>query len=446
MNPRLIAIAGPLEGAFFALPEQVVSIGREPSNVLEIDDPSIHDYHCVIHGEAGRFRIRNGNPAAAVLVNGLPVEERTLVHGDEVRIGDTLFLFLVYEAETPAEFRLQREAERLEMENRRLQATINIEHDMVGASPAMRSVYQFIARVAPADSTVLIQGESGTGKELVARAIHRNSRRAGKPFLAVNCAAITETLLESEMFGHERGAFTGAVAQKRGKLETAAGGTVFLDEIGEMAPPLQAKFLRVLQEHEFERVGGTRPIQTDIRVVAATNRDPAEMVRTGAFRQDLYYRLNVVSMTIPPLRERRADIAPLANYFLHRFARRCNRPVYALSPEALETLVRHNWPGNVRELENAIERAVVMGASGFILPEDLPEALLEIDERTDPATSAAPFHEAVNEAKRQMILKTFEQAGGSCTEAARMLGLHPNYLHRLIRNLDLRPRLKARAN
>ena len=446
MNPRLIAIAGPMEGAFFALPEREIGVGREPSNVLEIADPSLEDFHCVIDGAGGEFRIRNTSASGAVLVNGIPVEERTLVHGDEVRIGETLFLFLVYEAETPPEFRLQREIERLEMENRRLQATINVEHDMVGNSPAMRAVYQFISKVAPTDSTVLIHGESGTGKELVARAVHRNSRRAGMPFVAINCAAITETLLESEMFGHEKGAFTGAIAQKRGKLEIAGGGTVFLDEIGEMAPALQAKLLRVLQEHEFERVGGTRTIRADIRVIAATNRDLTEMVRKGGFRQDLYYRLNVVALTMPPLRERRADIPALAAYFMARFARRSGRPLRGFAPGAIEALTRHDWPGNVRELENAIERAVVMGSSDYILAEDLPETLARGDGRPADGARVAPFHDAVSEAKRQIVLRAFEQAGGSFTEAARLLGLHPNYLHRLVRNLDLRSRLKRRGN
>jgi Nif-specific regulatory protein len=377
-------------------------------------------------------------------VNGLPVDGRVLVHGDEVRIGETLFLFLVYEAETPADFRLQREIDRLELENRRLQAASNVDHDMVGDSPAIRGVYQFIAKVAPSDSTVLVHGESGTGKELVARAIHRNSRRAAKPFVAFNCAALAETLLESEMFGHEKGSFTGAVAQKRGKLEVADGGTVFLDEIGEMSQALQAKLLRVLQEHEFERVGGTRSIKTDLRVIAATNRDLAEDARRGRFRQDLYYRLNVVQVTMPPLRDRRRDIPLLAQHFIQKFARRSSRPVAGLSPEARDLLLRYDWPGNVRELENAIERAIVMGSTEFILPEDLPETLFE-DGGSAPEAPRALFHETVNEAKKQVILRAFDQAGGNYTEAARLLGLHPNYLHRLIRNLDLKSALRTRV-
>jgi Nif-specific regulatory protein len=334
-----------------------------------------------------------------------------------------------------------RHVERLEDENQRLKAEINIEHNMVGESAPMRTVYRFVSRVASTDSTVLITGESGTGKELVARAIHRNSPRVQKPFVAINCAALTETLLESELFGHEKGAFTGALQQKKGKLEVADGGTVFLDEMGELAPALQAKLLRVLQEREFERVGGTRSVRIDVRVIAATNRDLTESVKTGAFRQDLYYRLNVVSIEMPPLRERRDDIPLLASYFAARAGERSKRHVLGVSPEARACLVNYEWPGNVRELENAIERAVVLGSSDFILPEDLPEAVLET---VQPAgVTIAQYHEAVSEAKRQVILRAVEQAGGNYTEAAKLLGVHPNYLHRLIRNMNLKSVLRS---
>ena len=334
-----------------------------------------------------------------------------------------------------------REVERLEDENQRLNAEINIEHNMVGESAPMRSVYRFVSRVAPTEATVLITGDSGTGKELVARAIHRNSPRATKPFVAINCAALTETLLESELFGHEKGAFTGAVAQKKGKLEVADGGTVFLDEIGELAPALQAKLLRVLQEREYERVGGTRPIRIDVRIIAATNRDLGEGVKAGTFRQDLYYRLNVVSIEMPTLRERREDIPLLAAYFAARAAEKSKRHVRGVSPEARVCLVNYDWPGNVRELENAIERAVVLGSSEFVLPEDLPEAVLETER---PAgVSIARYHETIAEAKKQVILRAVDQAGGNYTEAAKLLGVHPNYLHRLIRNMNLKSVLKS---
>jgi Nif-specific regulatory protein len=336
-----------------------------------------------------------------------------------------------------------RRMESLEQENRRLQDEISLEHNMVGDSPRMRDVYQFIARVAPRDITVLLYGESGTGKELVARAIHRTSSRASKPCVAINCAALAENLLESELFGHEKGAFTGAIAQKKGKLEIAEGGTVFLDEIGELAPLLQAKLLRVLQEREFERVGGTRTIKLDVRLITATNRDLEDEVKKGRFREDLFYRLNVVALRMPALRERREDIPLLASYFTAKFAQRSNRPVLGVSAQARTCLTNYDWPGNVRELENAIERAVVLGSTDRILPEDLPEAVLEKAESAGATMTA--FHDALRESKKQLILNAFEQAQGSYTEAAKLLGLHPNYLHRLIRNLNMKQVLRQAA-
>jgi transcriptional regulator with GAF, ATPase, and Fis domain len=338
-----------------------------------------------------------------------------------------------------------RQVESLEVANRRLQAEMNLDHNMVGESGRMRDVYRRIARVAPTDSTVLITGESGTGKELVARAIHRNSPRAGKPFVAINCAAITETLLESELFGHEKGAFTGAIAQKKGKFETAEGGTVFLDEIGELSLALQAKLLRVLQDHEFDRVGGTRRVHVDFRLVAATNRDLEVAIEGGFFRRDLYYRLNVVSLALPALRERRDDIPLLASWFIRRHADKAKRPVSGFSPDALACLTAYDWPGNVRELENAIEHAVVLGLDAVLLPDDLPDAVAEsgasVSGGGGPATMR--FHDVVKQAKKDLILRAVEEAGGNYNAAARLLGLHPNYLHRLIKNLQLKTTLKT---
>src|SRR5262249_829716 len=312
-------------------------------------------------------------------------------------------------------------------------------HNMVGEGARMRNVFQFIARAAPTDSTVLIEGESGTGKELVARAIHRASRRSEKPFVAINCAALTDTLLESELFGHEKGAFTGACTQKKGKLEIADGGTVFLDEVGELAPALQAKLLRALQEREFERVGGTRPIKVNIRLIAATNKDLASAARNGEFRQDLYYRLNVVALTMPPLRERQDDIPLLAAFFTTRYSEQCKRRVTGISDEARACLLSYDWPGNVRELENAIERAVVLGSTDTILPEDLPEHIREARPAEVPACL---YEEAVEAAKRQVVLKAFDQANYDHETAAKALGLAPNYLHKLIRTMDLKTVLK----
>jgi len=634
-HPELEALAGPLKGTTIPLSADETSIGREPSNLLSILDASVSRRHCLILRENDQFKIQDLKSRNSTFVNGVPVTERTLASGDEIKIGNSLFLFVVPETGSPTgpsvefdkddtgggstiilrkqdarylrdlekapptsrtvrdlnvllriskavssvrglealerqvlesifevapadrgaillcdqgldecssvfgwdrrtganpavqvsrtivsqvleegvavlsndipaaeafsatasimerhircvlavplevfdrvlgviyldasdpqvrfdEDHLQlltaigsiaasaldnaRRMEWLEEENRRLQAEMNIEHNMVGESPRMRDVYQFISRVAPSDSTVLIFGESGTGKELVARAIHQNSSRTSKPFVAINCAALAETLLESELFGHEKGAFTGAIAQKKGKLEVAEGGTVFLDEIGELAPALQAKLLRVLQEREFERVGGTRTIKLDVRLIAATNRDLEDEFKKGRFREDLYYRLNVVSMRMPALRERRDDISLLSSYFAAKYGKRSGRTVVGISPRARACLLNYDWPGNVRELENAIERSVVLGSSELILPEDLPEALLE---KAVPADAPAEaFHDAVRETKKQLIVNAVEQAAGNYTEAAKALGLHPNYLHRLIRNLNIKGSLQRHA-
>jgi Nif-specific regulatory protein len=328
----------------------------------------------------------------------------------------------------------------LEKENERLTVEISQERSLVGEGLRMKEVYQFVKRVAPTDSTVLIEGESGTGKELAARALHRNSPRANKPFIAINCAAIPETLLESDLFGHERGAFTGAAGLKKGRLEVADSGVVFLDEIGELAHVLQVKLLRVLQEREFERVGGTHPIKVDVRIIAATNCNLDQAVREGRFRRDLYYRLAVLKVTMPALRERREDIPLLARHFVQKHAKHCKVKPRPISREALSCMINYDWPGNVRELENAIERALVLGASDMILPEDLPESLLE---RTPPPEmTEAKYHAAVKDLKKQLIRDAVEQTQGSYAEAARLLGVHPNYLHRLIRNLELKDVLK----
>ncbi|HEV7509982.1 MAG TPA: sigma 54-interacting transcriptional regulator [Thermoanaerobaculia bacterium] len=327
----------------------------------------------------------------------------------------------------------------LREENQRIEAALDT--DMVGESSRMKEIGRLLARVAPTDSTVLLRGESGTGKEVAARSLHRGSRRVSRPFVAINCATLSETLLESELFGHEKGAFTGAVDRKTGKIEAAEGGTLFLDEVGELPPKLQAKLLRVLQEREYERVGGTRPLKADVRVVAATNRDLEKAMREGTFREDLFYRLNVITLTLPTLRERREDITLLASHFAALFSRRLGRRIAGFTPEARSCLQRYGWPGNVRELANAIERALVLGEGELIRPEDLPETVLE----TAPAaaTAAGPigaYHESVNDFKRRLILDALDQAGGNVTKAAERLDLNPTYLHRLISNLELRDR------
>jgi Nif-specific regulatory protein len=327
----------------------------------------------------------------------------------------------------------------LEDENRQLKDDLNLAHDMVGASSRILELQRQIAKVAPAPSSVLIVGESGTGKELVARAIHRNSPRANGPFVAVNCAALTETLVESELFGHEKGAFTGATSQKQGKLELAAGGTVFLDEIGEVPLSLQPKLLRALQQKEVERVGGTRTIRLDIRILAATNRDLEEAVKSGAFRQDLFFRLSVVKLKTPALRERPSDILPLAEHFARKSAHACGRRVIGISAEARACLQAYAWPGNVRELENAVESAVVMGSGDAILAEDLPE---HVRAARPPEADAGLYASALETARRTVVLQAFEQAGYDHETAARLLGVHPNYLHKLLRTMNLRVEIK----
>jgi len=636
LRPRLLVIAGPAKDSTIPLPEDEAALGRDPANAVFVADTSVSRKHCLLRkDEDGRFQIKDLDSRNGTLVNGRPVKEQWLRHGDEIATGDSVFLFLVEEQEqaVPAsrvEFddshpmaetrlihprevvylqpdRLQRElpatsqvarnlnallkisrvvhairdleelqaqlldlifevlpagrgaillaegagqefnclyartrhagqpqlvrvsrtiahqvmkenvailgvdvpasgtlrdveslvasevrtllcvpltvfqraigciyldstdaADRfqedhlqlltaiagvsavaldnarrvqwLEEENQRLTTEVRQEQSLVGESARIKEIFHFLARVAPTESTVLIEGESGTGKELLARALHRNSHRANKPFVAINCAAIPESLLESDLFGHERGAFTGAATQKKGRLEIADGGVVFLDEIGELAPALQVKLLRVLQEREYERVGGTHSIKIDIRLVAATNRDLTEAVRGGDFRQDLYYRLAVVKLTMPPLREHREDIPMLTRHFVQKYAKRSKVKPKPVSREAMAALLNYQWPGNVRELENAIERALVMGLSDAVLLEDLPESLLE--QESPAEMHEGKYHASLKELKKQLIFDAVEQTRGNYVEAAGILGVHPNYLHRLIRNLGLKESLQ----
>ncbi len=319
------------------------------------------------------------------------------------------------------------EFRRLEEEVRLLRERLGERFDfssLIGRSRPMRELFETLALVAPSDATVLITGESGTGKELVANAIHQNSPRRDKPFVKVNCAALHENLLESELFGHERGAFTGATAQRKGRFELAHGGTLFLDEIGDMSPATQAKVLRVLQEGEFERLGGTRTLKVDVRVIAATHRDLEAMVAEGTFRQDLYYRLSVVPVHLPPLRERPEDIPLLAEHFLRVYASKNRKPIAGFTPEAMDLLVRHAWPGNVRELQNAVERAVILCLGERITPRELPPAVRASAPPPPEAPSAAePGLRTLREAERELILRTLEETGGNRTRAARILGI-----------------------
>ncbi|WP_051184666.1 sigma-54-dependent transcriptional regulator [Desulfatiglans anilini] len=335
---------------------------------------------------------------------------------------------------------------RLKEENRRLKEILGETFDarrIIGSSPAMLKLLQTVARVAPSEATVLISGESGTGKELVAAAIHFNSPRKDGPFVKMNCAALTETLLESELFGHEKGAFTGAHRLKEGKFRQAHGGSLFLDEVGEMPLSMQAKLLRVLQERELVRVGGEQVLKVDVRVIAATNRDLPESVRDGRFREDLYYRLNVVGLEVPPLRERREDIPLLAEHFLKQFAEKNRKTLKGLTPQAMDRLLRYPWPGNVRELMNVIERAVVLARSEVLDTEDLlleraPEGV-EGSAGPPETKEMGPADIPLEEVERMTILKTLESAAGNKSEAARRLGITRRTLHQKLKKYGVMP-------
>ncbi len=334
---------------------------------------------------------------------------------------------------------------RLRSAVRDLQAHLVERHRLegiIGESGRMQEVLALVKQVAPSDATVLIRGESGTGKELIARAIHFNSPRAAGPLVTLNCAALPEQLLESELFGHERGAFTGAVAQRKGRFELADGGSIFLDEIGDLSPTLQVKLLRVLQERQFERLGGTRTLTVNVRILAATHRDLERAMREGAFREDLYYRLNVVSIQIPPLRERREDIPPLLDHFLRKFAEKNRRPVTGLTAAARDALLRYEYPGNVRELENIVERAVLLCRGGVIDLEDLPMALRPGKRgATEPAASRLP--DLLAGIERQAIRAALERHGGVQTAAAAELGISERVLRYKMKKYGLEGRAES---
>jgi two-component system response regulator PilR (NtrC family) len=339
--------------------------------------------------------------------------------------------------DTAAELRVRvgRELERrrLQQENVLLKRALRTTHqfsNIIGTSSPMVTLFQLIETIAPTNSTVLITGESGTGKELIARAIHVNSPRRERPFVAVNCGALSETLLDSELFGHMRGSFTGADSNKKGLIEVAEKGTIFLDEIGEMSPVVQVKLLRVLQERKFRRLGGTEEIDADIRILAATNRDLTKMVADGSFREDLFYRINVIPMRVPPLRERQDDIPLLADHFMTRFAEQMGKPITGISGAAMARLTQYAWPGNIRELENAIERAVALERTPTILPDSLPEQLTQRAHDGSVAAPADGFPDAgfdleqhVQDIEREYIAEALRRAGGVKVKAAELLGM-----------------------
>lgn len=323
-----------------------------------------------------------------------------------------------------------------------LKAVYGVE-EIITVNPKIQEILKLIVQVAKTKATVLIQGESGTGKELIAKAIHYRSDRAEKPLIALNCAAIPKDLLESELFGHEKGAFTGALRQKKGKFELADGGTLFLDEIGEMPLELQVKILRALEEQRFTRVGGTEPIQVDIRVIASTNKDLKEEIQRGRFREDLYYRLNVVAIKIPPLRERQEDIPLLVKHFIHKYCKEAGDRVLKISPQAMKTLKRYSWPGNIRELENAVLRAMVVTQGNIIDEKDLPEEVrmanrenkLKIPRNKEELNKAKKLarERAVRELEERCIREALRRSGGNVSRAAREFGMDRRQLQNLIK-------------
>jgi DNA-binding NtrC family response regulator len=319
---------------------------------------------------------------------------------------------------------------------------------IIGKTPAMMEVYKTVARVAPTKSTVLVLGESGTGKEMIARAIHEHSPRANRSFVAVDCGALTETILESELFGHVRGAFTGAVADKKGVFEEAQGGTCFLDEVGGISANLQARLLRVLQEHEIRRVGGKEWIPVDVRVVAATNYNLANAVKHGDFRQDLYYRLNVVTINLPPLRERKDDIPLLAQHFLNLYSEENGKTISAISEKAMELLLSYSWPGNIRELENAIEQAVALSYQAVLMPEDLPPDVRdqEAPRFPSPGSEEGQFlfsdTPSLEEVKKRYVLRVLKSTQGNVSATARILNVDRRSLYRMLARYNIGPFLK----
>ncbi|MDQ7037896.1 MAG: sigma 54-interacting transcriptional regulator [Aquificota bacterium] len=333
---------------------------------------------------------------------------------------------------------LENEKKALEAELRKVYENMRVE-GIVGRSRAILEVLDLIHRVAPTDATVLLRGESGVGKEIFARAIHFLSGRSGKPFVTVNCAAIPENLLEAELFGYEKGAFTGAYTTKKGKFELANGGTVFLDEIGDMPPSLQVKILRVLQEKEIERIGGTRPVKVDVRIIAATNRDLEKLMKEGKFREDLYYRLSVIPVFIPPLRERKEDIPVLVQHFLETFSREYSKKV-SVSPEVMDAFMEYDWPGNVRELRNVVERMVILDTDGVLTPDELPAEIRP--RRVKKETAGDHRVRTVREVEKEMIEEALRRTGYVIKEAAKILGMTPRQVSYRIRKYGIKVRRK----
>jgi Nif-specific regulatory protein len=434
--PAFLVVNDPVMGRGISplVSGQGVAIGRAPTNTVVIHDERASRFHAEVVSTPRGWVVRDLQSRNSTHVNGRAItSDHLLASGDTIAIGHATLVYA--EGDTPtaqtvsAERPVPAAAPSPAPPVRR---SSNEDGLMVGRSAAIQAIREQIGLVAATKATVLVRGESGTGKELVGRAIHEASDRRGGPFVCLNCAALSETLLESELFGHEKGAFTGATDRKIGKFEAAHGGTLVLDEIGEMSPEIQAAFLRVLEGHPFERVGGSTRVQVDVRVVAATNRDLEAAVTAGTFRRDLYFRLKVVEIIVPALRRRPEDIGVLATHFLERFAAETGRWVRGFTPAALEALEAYRWPGNIRELRNCVERAVVLAQREWIDVDDVALTQLAVAGDTGKvAQSAGPFTPmSIDEMERRHVLATLEAVGGNKTKAAAILGIERSTLDR----------------
>lgn len=384
-------------------------------------------------------RIKDYNPAIPVLIMTAYSSVQNAVQALKSGAYDYLTKPLDFEV---LELTMQRALDhmRLQEENQALRQKLPQDFelsDIIGQSPAMQDLLQTVSRIAPTEATVLIAGPSGTGKELIARAIHANSERSKGPLVTVNCSALSETLLESELFGHEKGAFTGADKKREGRFMQAHKGSIFLDEIGEIPWIMQAKLLRVLQQREIQRVGSEKAVYVDVRILAATNKDLYQEVQEGRFREDLYHRLNVIRLDLPPLADREGDIPILAEHFLQEYAGKNRKRIKGFTPQAMDLMLKYPWPGNVRELENAVERAVILAGGGYITPRDLPLGLQPGEKDQEPVQESGHGGQPLEEVEKQAILETLEQTGGNKSEAARILGITRATLHKKLKKYGL---------
>jgi len=389
------------EGKEMVLQDPRVTIGTLPENSLVLTDATVSRQHAIVEETAKGYLLRDLDSSNGTFLNGVRVREGYLAAGSVIRLGQTEMTF------SPLEERLEN-----------LRSSADRFGALIGSSPPMKEVYGILERIAPTDVTVLLEGETGTGKELAARAIHANSRRANGPFIVFDCGAVAPNLIESELFGHEKGAFTDAVKARQGAFELADNGTIFLDEIGELSLDLQPKLLRALDQRETKRVGADKPIAMNVRVISATNKDLEKEVKAGRFREDLYYRLSVVRMTMPPLRKRKEDIETIAVHALAGISSEINRTISGLSPEAATALASYSWPGNVRELKNVLGRAAALSDSGRIEPKDL---FLSQGKKTD--TLEGLGGKTLEEIEKAAIHATLKSVNGNKTEAAKVLGI-----------------------